>query len=212
MEAAYAAHRRGLERLQRGEGWEEEDEEEEGHEAEGIDAMDVDGDGELEGEEEEGGGGGGQRRDLSPPDHLRGLSRRERRLREREDGLRLAARRRMTELAERMDTVMETMPFSRDPELLRLRAMAALYVADLSVPPAPRSRSEDRRGGKARAEQRARAKGFLRRIKEAGGELRDYDERLIESLESDYEEEGESESEDAEDAEPVLPMFSSMGT
>jgi hypothetical protein len=109
-----------------------------------------------------------------------------------------------------MDTVMETMPFSRDPELLRLRAMVALYTGDLYVPAAPRSAAEEKESMKARAGQRAKARDFLRRIKEGGGELKDHDEMLLESLATDEEEE-DDEDEEGEEGGSVLPMFSSMG-
>jgi hypothetical protein len=201
MEAAYAAQKRGLARLQQGEddedGW-----------AEG-DAMDVDEPMDyslrLDSREEMSEG----QRGLSPrqPDHLRGLSRRERRLREKEDELRLSALRRMTDIAQRMDTAMETVPFSRDHELFRLRAMVALYIGDLYVPPAPRSKAEDRDGRKAKQDQREKARGFLRRIKEGGGELKAHDEQLLETLASDDDADDEAD----DDGASVLPMFSSMG-
>ncbi|KAK4126357.1 hypothetical protein N657DRAFT_305331 [Parathielavia appendiculata] len=185
MEAAYAAHKRGLESLQRDGGWEDDMDVEE--------PMDYDLD---DGQE---GAGDGKTRD-----DLRGLSRRELRLRGKEDDLRLAALRRMVDVAQRMDTVMEMVPFSRDHELLRLRAMVALYMGDLYVPPAPRPASEDRDSRRARAGQRAKAKGLLRRIKEGGRELKDHDEALLESLASD-----DDRDEEDEDTS-VLPMFSSL--
>ena len=202
MEAAYAAHKRGLARLQRVEddedGWE------------GGDVMDVDEQVDyslrLDSQEEMNEGQGG----LSPrqPDHLQGLSRRERRLREKEDELRLSALRRMTDIAQRMDTAMETVPFSRDHELFRLRAMVALYIGDLYVPPAPRSKSEARDSKKAKQDQREKARGFLRRIKEGGGELKAHDEQLLETLASD---DDDADDEADDDGASVLPMFSSMG-
>ncbi|KAK4035376.1 hypothetical protein C8A01DRAFT_38168 [Parachaetomium inaequale] len=188
MEAAHAAHRRGLERLQRGGGWEEEED------MIVDEPMDYDLDG------QEGRGDDGR---LDVGDHLQGLSRRELRLREKENDLRLEALRRMLDIAQRMDTVMETVPFSRDHELLRLRAMVALYVGDLSVPPAPRSPSENREGKGARAGQRVKAKAFLRQIKDAGA-LRDHEKQLLEALASDDEDDTEDEG------RSVLPMFSSM--
>jgi hypothetical protein len=201
MEAAYAAQKRGLARLQRGE--DEEDGWEEG------DAMDVDEPMDyglrLDSQEARSEGQGG----LSPrqPDHLQDLGRRERRLREKEDELRLSALRRMTDIAQRMDTAMETVPFSRDHELFRLRAMVALYIGDLCVPPAPRSKSEDRDSKKAKQDQREKARGFLRRIKEGGGELKAHDEQLLETLASDDDADDEAD----DDGASVLPMFSSMG-
>ncbi|KAK3292283.1 uncharacterized protein B0H64DRAFT_466997 [Chaetomium fimeti] len=189
MEAAHAANKRGLAKLQRGDSWEEEGSMDVDEPIEyGLEGM---GEGEL----------GGEQFETEP--HLRGLSRRELKLREKENDVRLEALRRMTDIAQRMDTVMETIPFSRDHELLRLRAMVALYIGDLFMRPAPRSSSEDREGRRARADQRVKAKGLLSQIKSTGG-LRDHDERLLATLDSDDED-------DLEDADrSVLPMFSSM--
>ncbi|SPQ23728.1 c188f08d-e7c1-45c3-868b-a35cfad8c8e1 [Thermothielavioides terrestris] len=203
MEAAHASHRRGLARLRRSREVDDDD-----------GGMDVDEPAADYGYEPGGGWDGGdeapQRADHHHDHHhhLRGLSHRALRAREREDELRLAALQRMTDVAQRMDTVMETPPFSRDPELLRLRAMAALYLGDLEVPPAPRSDAEDSEGRRARAEQRRTARRLLLRIKEGGGELKDHDEALLESLRSD-DEEDEADEEDRETS--PLPMFSSMG-
>ncbi|KAK3306619.1 uncharacterized protein B0T15DRAFT_552560 [Chaetomium strumarium] len=201
MEAAYASHRSGLERLQTSDGWEEGEEEEEAM-MDVDEPMDYGMDGHLTRENDDGA-------QLLPAteDHLRGLSRRELRLREKENDLRLSALRRMTDIAQRMDSVMETMPFSRDPELLRLRAMVALYTGDLCVPAAPRSAAEEKESKKARAGQRGKARDFLRRIQEGGGELKDHDAMLLESLATDEEED----EEDEEEGVSVLPMFSSMG-
>ncbi|KAJ4300476.1 hypothetical protein N0V88_003151 [Collariella sp. IMI 366227] len=191
MEAAHAAHKRGLEKLHLNDDWAEDGDD---------DAMDLDKPMEY----------GEDGRALTPEqeEHLQGLSRHELRLRERENELRLAALGRMKDLTERMDTTMETAPFSRDHELLRLRAMVALYTGDLSVPPAPRSETEDKEGKRARARQRGQAKGFLERIKDGGGQLKDDDEGLLEFLESDDQEDEEDEE---DDGPSVLPMFSSMG-
>ncbi|GAB1318791.1 RNA polymerase I-specific transcription initiation factor rrn11 [Madurella fahalii] len=198
VEAVYAAHRRGLKRLERGEG-------EDGDE----DVMDVDDDEPMDYQPHDDDGHQGRKEELLLPDdgedHLRGLSRQEIRRREREESLRLAALQRMLDIAQRMDTVMETVPFSRDHELLRLRAMVALYIGDLFVPPAPRSKMEDTESKRSRGEQRRKARGFLRRIKESGGVLKEHDECLLESLPSD--EEGEDGEEDEGSG---LPMFSSM--
>jgi hypothetical protein len=205
MEAAYASHRRGLERLHRGDGWGGEEEEEE--------AMDIDepmGYGMDEHHLTRENDDYGAQSLPATEDHLQGLSRHELRLRDKENDLRLSALQRMGDIAQRMDTVMETMPFSRDPELLRLRAMVALYTGDLYVPAAPRSAAEEKESMKARAGQRAKARDFLRRIKEGGGELKDHDEMLLESLATDEEEE-DDEDEEGEEGGSVLPMFSSMG-
>ncbi|KAL2147830.1 hypothetical protein VTI28DRAFT_5602 [Corynascus sepedonium] len=192
MEEAHAAHRRGLERLQRGVSWEAEAEEEDEEKDIDVDEpMDYD----LEGGEETGN---------AEEEHLRGLSRGERRLRRKENNLRLEALRRMTDIARRMDTTMETVPFSRDHELLRLRAMVALYIGDLYMPPSPRSAEEDKEGKTKRAGQHAKAKRLLQQIKETGGGLGEDDEQLLESLVSDDDDDTEDEG------RSVLPMFSSM--
>lgn len=191
MEAAHAAHKRGLAKLQQSGSWEEE---EGGMDVDepidyGLDGL---GEGEL----------GGDRPETDH--HLLDLSRRELKLREKENNLRLEALRRMTDVSQRMDMVMETIPFSRDHELLRLRAMVALYTGDLYMRPAPRSPPEDREDKRARAGQREKAKVLLRQIKTTRGGLRDHDERLLETLDSDDED-------DTEDGDrSVLPMFSSM--
>ncbi|KAG7288028.1 hypothetical protein NEMBOFW57_007548 [Staphylotrichum longicolle] len=198
MEAAHASHRRKLERLQRGDGDDDD--------AMDVDEpMDYDLDGLREHDDDDDEDGGEGRLLPERDEHLRGLSRREVRLREKENELRLATLKRMLDVAERMDTVMETVPFSRDHELLRLRAMVALFVGDLYMPPAPRSKTEEREGKRSKAGQRVKAREFLRRIKDGGGELKEHDEQLLESLATDDEE-------DEEDEGPsVLPMFSSMG-
>ncbi|KAL2258293.1 hypothetical protein VTK26DRAFT_8444 [Humicola hyalothermophila] len=202
MEAAHAAQRRGLERLRRVDidSWEDDDDDDE--EEDGMDPDEpmtgYDGDDNVDGD-------GAPLRPVRDDDHLRDLSRAERKLRNKENELRLAALRRMVDVAQRMDAVMETVPFSRDHELLRLRAMVALYIGDLSVPPAPRSRAEEKDSRKARAVQRTKAKDCLRRIKEGGGDLQDHDEMLLRSLESDDEED-----DDDDERGSSVPMFSSI--
>ncbi|KAL2120497.1 hypothetical protein VTJ04DRAFT_4524 [Mycothermus thermophilus] len=113
----------------------------------------------------------------------------------RQNALRLTALRRMLSIAERMDTAMEAVPFSRDPEMLRLRAMVALYIADLQVPPSSPaglgggSGASGSSGRRERARERRRARDLLRRIKEAGGRLGEGDEALLRGLEQEEEEE-----------------------
>ncbi|KAK3898265.1 RNA polymerase I-specific transcription initiation factor rrn11 [Staphylotrichum tortipilum] len=187
MEGVWEGQRRGLERF-RGE---EEDEVMGGFDDEEVDGDHERGRAQLEDDE----------------DHLRGVSQHERRLRRRENELRLEALRRMTDLAQRMDTAMETVPFSRDPELLRLRAMVALYVGDLSVPPPPRSQVEEVEGKRARGLHRGKARELLLGVKERAGRLKEHDELLLRELESDDEEE---DGDGSDEGPSVLPMFSSM--
>ncbi|KAL1838346.1 hypothetical protein VTJ49DRAFT_2777 [Mycothermus thermophilus] len=146
---------------------------------------------------------------LPPPPPT--LSRRERRRLQREDELRRTALQRMASVAERMDTAMEAVPFSRDAEMLRLRAMVALYIADLSIPPST-GVYEVRSGRRERAKERRKARDLLRRIKDGGGKLQEHDVELLRSLEADDEEEDEQEGENEEHGSQTaaLPLFSSM--
>ncbi|KAL2267492.1 hypothetical protein VTJ83DRAFT_4769 [Remersonia thermophila] len=252
MEAAHAAHRRGLERLERGDDDLGEDDKD--------DDDDDDDAGAEEGQENDEAHAWGSRRDyaiddamdidapssdsyyrdrlrstlssphdrdppyLAPPPPLLlppppppppSLSRRERRRLQREDELRRTALQRMASVAERMDTAMEAVPFSRDAEMLRLRAMVALYIADLNVPPSIGD-GEARGSRKGRVKERRRARDLLAKIKEGGGKLQEHDEELLRSLQAD--EEDEEEEEDGEEQEnpshksatAALPLFSSM--
>ncbi|KAK3324227.1 hypothetical protein B0T19DRAFT_225652 [Cercophora scortea] len=134
------------------------------------------------------------------------------------DVLRLAAQAQMKDLARRMDATMEPIPFSRDHALLRLRAMVALYMADLAVPVAPRSAAEREEGARVRAVERKRARRCFGKIRAGGGEV---DEEDLEVLDGLFDSEAEGEGDFREDEEEdegsavegevtALPMFSSL--
>ncbi|KAK3688149.1 hypothetical protein B0T22DRAFT_535388 [Podospora appendiculata] len=135
------------------------------------------------------------------------------------DVLRRAALAQMKDLARRMDAAMEPLPFARDHALLRLRAMVALYMADLAVPAAPRSAAERDEGMRVRALERKRARRCFGKIRLGGGEV-DEDLAVRDALvdsegEGDEDDEEEEEDEGEEDGgrggEVVaLPMFSSL--
>ncbi|KAK3352355.1 hypothetical protein B0T25DRAFT_541798 [Lasiosphaeria hispida] len=145
----------------------------------------------------------------SPLAGVGGSSQSELRLQREKDGLRLHTLERMKELTKRMDDVMLPAPFSNDHELLRLRGMAALYMADLSIPLAPQSEEGEMDGKTAREDARAKAKSVFLKIKESGGVFEE--EWLLDMLSSDDEEEEEQEEEeDDEENEVTLPMYSSL--
>ncbi|KAK3988550.1 RNA polymerase I-specific transcription initiation factor rrn11 [Cladorrhinum sp. PSN332] len=209
MEGVWAVHRRAVEKVKEKEGNPDQDEEEEDDdeemEDEDVDVDMMDGDQESEVWDEE---RAVIKKDRHVPEHLSGLTRREIKLREEKNNARLVALGKMLGIAERMDTVMETFPFNKDHELLRLRAMVALYLGDLYVPPPPRTEKEEEESKKARSKQRAKAKAFLDKIKESGGELKEH-EGLWKSLD-DSDDEGFSSDDEDEEEHTVLPMFSSM--
>ncbi|KAK5653866.1 hypothetical protein OQA88_7790 [Cercophora sp. LCS_1] len=130
----------------------------------------------------------------------------DRRLRRVQDGLRRRALEQMRELEVKMDGVMEAPPFSKDHELLRLRGMVALYIADLCVPLETRSEIERLEGERVRNEARDKAKTAFRAIKKGGGEL---GERWIQAMiEEDDEEEAGGQG--SLPTHSSLPMYSSL--
>ena len=193
MDGVYSEHVRGLDMLERRR----------------VAGLDEDSE---EGEDMDGGGGYDaygnelQRMDLDhmqDPDHPEGqgdeagLSREDRRLLRARDRLRQTALARMKGIAERMDGVMENLPFSRDHELLRLRAMVALYIGDLNVPPHHPRRNRlghdeegvGREAGEAaRERERERAAKILYRIqRDRKGELDAGDRDILDLLDPDGE-------------------------
>lgn len=155
----YAVHRTGLERAKR---------ESEAPWAEGEEDVDNDGMGgtmrtDLDEEEGDGYGKGGKIH-TSP---------REARLRREKDRLRMQVVERLTDIAKRMDELMENPPYRTDYEHLRLRGMVALYLADASLPSAPRSSTRDDDGPGSRKARMEEARRFFRRIEENGDELED---------------------------------------
>ncbi|KAK1829174.1 RNA polymerase I-specific transcription initiation factor rrn11 [Podospora conica] len=109
-----------------------------------------------------------------------------------EERVRREALGKMRELAGRMDDVMDARPFSADHEMLRLRAMVALYVGDLAVGAGVGEDGEEGDGGvRERAEAIAKARRLFRTLKKTGGEIKEeWIERLIEGDDEDEEVEG----------------------
>lgn len=140
------------------------------------------------------------------------LSGRERRLRQAKADLGLRALSTMRDVAARMDSLMENAPYSRSAELLRLRGMVALYIGDLSVPPAPRTADEDEEGGRVRGLEQERARAFFVRMVKSGGRADACTERWLRdggASEDDYG--AEDDEEDFQGSQwGGLPMFSSM--
>lgn len=140
------------------------------------------------------------------------LSGRERRLRQAKADLGARALSTVRDVAARMDGLMENAPYSRSAELLRLRGMVALYIGDLSVPPAPRTAGEDEEGNRARGLEQERARAFFVRMVKSGGRADACTERWLRdgnASEDDY-----GADDDEEDFQGSqwggLPVFSSM--
>ncbi|RGP68330.1 hypothetical protein FLONG3_8202 [Fusarium longipes] len=87
------------------------------------------------------------------------------------DELRLQALSAMQDITKRMDVLMQDMPYSRNQQYLRLRAMASLYIADLVVPIGSVSMHQAQQGEQARLMEQDRARKSLMRIVTYGGEL-----------------------------------------
>lgn len=192
---AWAEHRLALERLaEESESWSDGDLPE-------MDMPDY-----MDDDDHEARGGGGSYREEN---HLSG---RERRLRQAKADLGLRALSTMRDVAARMDSLMENAPYSRSAELLRLRGMVALYVGDLSVPPAPRTADEDEEGGRVRGLEQERARAFFVRMVKSGGRPDACTERWLRdggASEDDYG--AEDDEEDFQGSQwGGLPMFSSM--
>lgn len=136
------------------------------------------------------------------------LTGRERRLRREKADLGLRALTAMRDVASRMDGLMESAPYSRSTELLRLRGMVALYIGDLSVPPSPRTGDEEEEGNKVRGQEQARARALFTRMRQNGGQVDAYTSRWLgEKVAGQDDDYGE---EDDDDGWGGLPVFSSI--
>lgn len=87
------------------------------------------------------------------------------------DELRLRALRAMRAVTKTMDELMAEPPYSKNAHMLRLRAMAALYVADLLVPVVQVSPSTMHEAQGARQTEQQSARHLLMKIINNGGEL-----------------------------------------
>uniref|UniRef100_A0A4E9ELC7 Transcription factor domain-containing protein n=1 Tax=Gibberella zeae TaxID=5518 RepID=A0A4E9ELC7_GIBZA len=95
----------------------------------------------------------------------------EARLVQKKEELRLQALSSMQDITKRMDVLIQDMPYSRNQQYIRLRAMASLYIADLVVPVSPVSMLQTQQGQQARLMEQDRARKSLMRIVTYGGEL-----------------------------------------
>lgn len=105
----------------------------------------------------------------------------------RRDELRLQALQAMKDITRRMDGLMQDLPYSKSEHFLRLRAMASLYVADLLVP-ASELPNIQAQGSRARELEQDRARGFLQKVVDNGGDL-DFASQAI--LDPDIEKHGQ---------------------
>ncbi|KFA49558.1 hypothetical protein S40293_02878 [Stachybotrys chartarum IBT 40293] len=110
-----------------------------------------------------------------------GEGRQQARLRAKEDRLRLQALETMRDIADRMDSLMQELPYSKNNDYLRLRAMAALYVADLVVPSNASISDTLEAEGRRKTEQQA-ARNALQKIIRNGAELDDAAQSILDSL------------------------------
>ncbi|KAL2286361.1 hypothetical protein FJTKL_07132 [Diaporthe vaccinii] len=141
------------------------------------------------------------------------LSGRERRQRQAKAELGVRALTAMRDVAARMDALMENAPYSRSAELLRLRGMVALYIGDLSVPPAPRTEDEDEEGSRVRVLEQERAKAFFVRMVKSGGRADACTERWLRDgngSEDDYG--ADDDDEDFQGSQWVAPYDSRLST
>lgn len=140
------------------------------------------------------------------------LTGRERRLRQAKADLGLQAMSTMRDVASRMDSLMENLPYSRSVELLRLRGMVALYIGDLSVSPPPRTADEEDEGNRVREQEQERARAFFVRMVKSGGRTDACTERwLRDGNASDDDYGADDDDEDIQGSQwGGLPIFSSM--
>jgi hypothetical protein len=131
----------------------------------------------------------------------------EMRLKAMKDELREGALEPMRDIAGRMDELMLNLPYSKSLEMLRIRAMVALFMGDLEVPASPRDEDEDETGRTKRDTERDRAVTLFKKILTGGGELEPWIRKLV----AKHNKEDDDEDEDEEDeTEIILPMFSSL--
>lgn len=159
--------------------------------------------------DDDGGDGGRAESQSFRGDHLTG---RERRLRQAKAELGQRALTTMRDVAARMDALMENTPYSRSAELLRLRGMVALYIGDLSMPPAPRTADEEEEGARARGLEQERARALFVRMVKNGGRADGCVERLLSDGNGSEDDYGADDDDDdfLGSQWGALPVFSSM--
>ncbi|PNY23967.1 Uncharacterized protein TCAP_06087 [Tolypocladium capitatum] len=92
-------------------------------------------------------------------------------LRAHRDQLRAQALVAMRDITDRMDTLMQQLPYYKNNHFLRLRATASLYAADLVVPASQTTPPQRHEAGNRRQLERQAAIDALHRLAENGGEL-----------------------------------------
>ncbi|KAK3318341.1 hypothetical protein B0H66DRAFT_556869 [Apodospora peruviana] len=220
VDSVYSEHQRGLEVLENrrrfggGGGVGEDDENEQqhsdnnGHHLGMMDDMDIDHDD----------------ADKSSEGHYSSRSRRRSRIDRPKDRLRQHALTRLSDIAERMDYVMEDRPFSSDYTLLSLRAAVALCVSELRMPKIKQEgvgqqhEEEDdspllAEARRLRKEDRERAKRILLHMKEVirtGDGLDVEDEVTLERLMDSDDEDAGSERSGGTHSGEALPMYLSL--
>ncbi|KAK7423775.1 hypothetical protein QQZ08_008930 [Neonectria magnoliae] len=122
---------------------------------------------------------------------------REGQLKRRKEELRLQALATMRAITKRMGGLMQDLPYSRNHDLLRLRAMASLYVADLVMPVVDVSPIGIHEAQHARQMEQQIARDSLMEIVNKGGQL---DEAVLVIL-YPLEEGGK---------DPAVPLYSSL--
>ncbi|KAH8912200.1 hypothetical protein BR93DRAFT_973728 [Coniochaeta sp. PMI_546] len=133
---------------------------------------------------------------------------RERRVKANKDELREGALEVMRGVAARMDEMMLVLPFSKSLEMLRLRAMIALFMGDLEVPAPPRNEDDEEEWMRKRDTERDRAITLFKKVMAGGGEVEPWIRRLVTEHDKEDDEEGDS---DEEGGSPeLLPKFSSL--
>jgi hypothetical protein len=108
------------------------------------------------------------------------LSSRDLRARTERDQIRQLALTQMRDIASRMDDLLQSLPYSRSYELLRLRGTASLYISDLLIP-AIGGTPEDKEDAFARrAAEREIARRMFQKLVDSGGELDHEMQRFLE--------------------------------
>ncbi|ODA78495.1 hypothetical protein RJ55_05876 [Drechmeria coniospora] len=102
-----------------------------------------------------------------------------------EDSIRKQALAGMRDISDRMDSLMQELPYRKNNQFLRLRATAALYMADLLVPPSSQITGANHH--EARRQQRQVAIDALKRLAENGGALDSIAQDILDGQEDEEE-------------------------
>ncbi|CAK7231475.1 hypothetical protein SBRCBS47491_007942 [Sporothrix bragantina] len=130
------------------------------------------------------------------------------------------------DLARRMDATMATAPYASSPEMLRLRGMLALFMADLAIVTPPRTLRETQEGHRLRAQERARARTRFARLLEVDRDIQtgryhrkggvpdtvvdEYIETMARGAKDDDDSSSGGEGDDTADYPAERPVFTSL--